>query len=348
MGRHPEIFVITMSVVLSAASVVVAQDAGEAAGPETLATGPSTLATGPSTLAAGPATIATGPTTLATGPSTSVPLPSATVPIPSGTVPIPPGTVPIPSGTVPIPPGTVPIPADLQQGTGTTAGNAGSVDITNAVVLSIDPQQRQLVIRNELGNTRTVVLGDNLAGFSGITPGDSVVLSLQRQPTGLDRVLSISLGGIVPSQSVPAGPAVSASLPAGTATAGSALASGTAGALRVFSDRVATLSDQAAQVDRLWSRLRGVCDVSVDGDYSSSREWLSLWEGQARVDLSSGTCRDLYDQVISAGEAVNTGMAEAEDQARRADLLPGAVRQTQQAFRMDWLGWGSAPPARLG
>ncbi len=82
-----------------------------------------------------------------------------------------------------------------------------------------------------------------------------------------------------------------------------------------------------------------------DGAYAGSREWLSLWES-VQVDTSSGYCRDLFNQIVGRGQSVNAAMAAAETDARRS-LEPGAIREIQRQYSLEWHGWGSTPPKRL-
>ena len=194
-----------------------------------------------------------------------------------------------------------------------SAQSPQSLTMTNAEVVSVDPSQRIMVIRNTQGKNQTVELDDQLAGFGGIRPGDKVVLSLRKGP-GRDRVMSISKGGA----SAPASESRAVTSSGGLRRRRNPLRRtrprarrrclASQASVNAYSDRVATLAQQANEVDRLWGEFRNVCNVSVDAHYDS-REWVSLWDKQARVDLSSGSCRDLYNQILTAGETVNAGMA---------------------------------------
>jgi hypothetical protein len=217
------------------------------------------------------------------------------------------------------------------------AQDSRTLTFTNAEVVSINTLQRTMVIRNTQGKQQTVELDDQLAGFPELKPGDQVVLSLRNAP-GRSRIRAISKSvATVPVRQPPV-----ATAPAVETTDAS-----DAGALRSYTDRVAAMAQQANQVDRLWSDFRTQCDVTVDNTYESAREWVSLWDADARIDTSSGTCRDLFNQVIAAGETVNAGMAAAEESARQAGLAPGDLREVRRRYSMDWDGWGRVAPERL-
>jgi hypothetical protein len=130
------------------------------------------------------------------------------------------------------------------------------------------------------------------------------------------------------------------------ATPTKAAAVDTAALARGFADRTAAIAEQANRVDPLWRSFREGCDVKVSGQYEGGREWLSLWDTQAKADLSSGFCRDLFDQIVNAGSDVNKSMAAAEEGVRTS-LLPGAIREIRRRYSMDWDGWGRQAPAML-
>jgi hypothetical protein len=230
-----------------------------------------------------------------------------------------------------------------------SAQSPQSLTMTNAEVVSVDPSQRIMVIRNTEGKDQTVELDDQLAGFSGIRAGDKVVLSLRKGP-GRDRVMSITKGGAkAPAAETravtPAPGAAVVTSPGGTVE--TTVVTPAQASLNAYADRVAALAQQASEVDRLWGEFRSICNVIVDAHYDS-REWMSLWDKQARVDLSSGSCRDLYNQILTAGGTVSAGMAAAEESAKKAGLIPGDLRQVRQRYSMDWGGWGRTPPEPTG
>ena len=214
---------------------------------------------------------------------------------------------------------------------------------TNAEVVKVRTQERLLVIRNNEGVEQTLQLDDQVAGLADIKAGDQVILTLHGDP-GRPRVSSISKteaasrsgvrtarGGVRPAPPVPA------------------VAEETDGEARATSDefdqRVANLAQQAIRVDSLWNTFRTSCNVTMRAGtaYEDSRQWLSLWDTAAQVDLSSGQCRDLYNQIVGLGQAVNVGMADAEDQARRA-LSPGQMRDIERRHLLEWGSWGRSAP----
>jgi hypothetical protein len=204
---------------------------------------------------------------------------------------------------------------------------------TNARVVSIDVLDRTFVIRQSDGVRQTVELDDSVGGFGDVRVGDEVILELRGEP-GRPRASSITRSVASPARATrSAGPL--APLPGPSRQS----------AADAFTRQVADLAAEAARVDRLWSAFRSSCGADVGGQYDGGREWFSLWANDVRADLSSGYCRDLYNQIVGAGEAVMRGMARAEDAARRS-LQPGDIRDARQRYSMDWDGWNRPAPER--
>jgi hypothetical protein len=229
---------------------------------------------------------------------------------------------------------------------GASAREAQSPDTpsyTTAKVVSIDVQNRMLVIRGSDGKAQTAKLDDNVAGFPvGIRAGDQVIVSLRSEP-GMPRITSIVKS--VPPTGRATVPAPQPTSQAQATPAPVVLLGADSPAGRAFDERIAAIALDANRVDGLWSAFRNSCDVKLTGSYSGSREWTSLWTNSARSDLSSGFCRDLFNQIVGLGDTVSRAMAAAEDGVRET-LLPGAIREIRVRHSMDFSGWGSPAPER--
>lgn len=217
-----------------------------------------------------------------------------------------------------------------------TASAQGTPTYTNGRVVSLDPAQRIVVVEIAGGEKQRLELDDNAAGFGDIKSGDRVLLMINGAP-GRQRVSNISKV----TASLPQ-PATAA--PRATPTRVEKREAEAAG--RVFSERLAAVAPQAGRVDSLWSTFKDSCEATLSTRYDDGREWFGLWDGQARADLSSGFCRDLYNQILGQGETVKSQMAAAEDVARRS-LAPGSIREIRQRYALDWEGWDMSQPERL-
>ena len=206
---------------------------------------------------------------------------------------------------------------------------------TNAEVVKVRAQERLLVIKNTDGVEQTLELDDHVAGIGELRPGDRVILTL-RGEAGRSRVESFSKSEASQTRaaSQPQRPRAVVDDTGAETRAGDA-----------FEARVAALAAQSVRVDGLWSSFRTSCNVLLRGGaaYDGARPWLSLWDGAAQVDLSSGNCRDMYNQIVSLGQAVNEAMADAEDAAGRV-LSPGRIREIERRHSLEWGGWGRGAP----
>ena len=219
------------------------------------------------------------------------------------------------------------------EGASTLMAQASTPKYTNAEVVTIKAQERLLVVRTNEGAEQTLELDDQVVGFGDLRPGDRVILTLRGEP-GRARIEAFSKAAAPPARVQ------------STETSKAVVASTTeeVRAEEAFEERVATLAQQASRVDNLWNGFRTSCNVTLrGGDYEGAREWLSLWDEQAQVDLSSGTCRDLFNQIVGLGQSVNSGMVAAENTAR-AKLEPGQIREIQRRHSLDWAGWGRTAP----
>jgi hypothetical protein len=233
------------------------------------------------------------------------------------------------------------VPAAANQG----ASNQGTPTYVTAQVVSLDVQNRMLVIRTGEGRQQRVELDDHVAGLQGIKPGDRVIVTMRGEPA-MARVSAIAKSPLPAPAKLPAAGRINTSgrvtpAPAQSPPSPSAEAAQSA----VFAERVAALAQEATRIDSLWTAFRTTCNVNVTARYDGAREWLALWDNSLSVDLSNGFCRDLYNQIIGAGVTVSEGMASAEETAR-AGLLPGTMREIRRRYSMDWERWGHKPPER--
>jgi hypothetical protein len=220
---------------------------------------------------------------------------------------------------------------------------------TNAEIVSIHAQQRTIVVRNNDGTQQRLDLDDPVAGLADLRAGDRVILTLRGDPAR-PRVQAIVKSTKTEARAETRPDSAVTAIEQGTDGAVPAIDQATDDeqlrAAQAYSRRVADLAGEASRVDGLWTGFRTNCRVTLsDSAYEGSREWLSLWDS-VQVDLSSGYCRDLFNQIVGRGQSVNSAMAAAESEARRV-LEPGTIREIQRQYSLEWSGWGRTPPRRL-
>jgi hypothetical protein len=224
--------------------------------------------------------------------------------------------------------------------TGGWASGQAATTYANVKIVSMDPTTRLVVIQNSSGDQETLELDDSVAGMEGVTAGDDVIMAVRGEP-GRRRISAITKALGRP-KATPTSPARPEEPAAATRAAG-----GHVEGLMRFTEQVAALSRQAQPIDALWSEFTSACAAKTSGSVEGARPWFGLWDGRVKADLSSGFCRDLFNQIVSSGESVKSGMAAAEEVAGKS-LIPGEIRDVRRLHGMDWDGWALRAPEKLG
>ena len=102
---------------------------------------------------------------------------------------------------------------------------------------------------------------------------------------------------------------------------------------RDFSGRVASAEQAAAQLDLAWTRFRSGCYKStIRGSYD--REWFAVFvPGGLPTDAAAG-CVDYYQSLQTEITRFRDFMRTAVQDARRANVLPGTIRDTLRSKRL--------------
>lgn len=106
---------------------------------------------------------------------------------------------------------------------------------------------------------------------------------------------------------------------------------------RDFEAAVTRFAAEARAVDSVYARYRAACPptrASEDG----SRPWFDLWNGTA-VTESGSACAPMLDEISRLGAPIRAGMLAAHEAARKAWVLPGAMREIRRRHSMEWSGW---------
>jgi hypothetical protein len=206
----------------------------------------------------------------------------------------------------------------------------------NAEVVSIDPATRLVVIKGSTGAQETLEFDDGLVGPAGVKAGDRVIMTVRGEP-GRRRVSAITKMTGKPT----------AARPRSSATPGATSADPSRAEVRQhFANQVASLSQQAGAVDGVWASFASSCDAKPSSRVEGGRDWFGLWDGRVKADLSGGFCRDLFNQIVTAGEGIKRAMASAEDVARKS-MDAGEVRDIRTLNSMEWDGWELPAPDKL-
>jgi hypothetical protein len=240
----------------------------------------------------------------------------------------------------------------------------------NAEVVRTDPSASTITIRSESGETVLQVEGAARAALPDLRESDKVIVTYRvvDDAAGERRVV-VQLRPASPSSGEP-GPAPRAAAvavppartietpaPAATVavrttptappTAGGVVQTGAGpvavtasqlDALRLsaatdFEVTIAGLATQANAVDGLWLGFQESC-LAEPPPTNRSRGWFQLLDGTVPEPGQDG-CRQQYEEIIRRGERLREAVKLAEDTARKAEVVPGVLRETLERHRLD-------------
>jgi S1-C subfamily serine protease len=104
-----------------------------------------------------------------------------------------------------------------------------------------------------------------------------------------------------------------------------------------FVRRVGAAEQAAQQIDTIWQRFRASCYKSpIRGSYD--REWFAMFTPGAIPGDAAAGCIEYFQEMQGATGKFREYMRTAVQDARRANVLPGTIRETLRGKRLnhDW------------
>lgn len=105
-------------------------------------------------------------------------------------------------------------------------------------------------------------------------------------------------------------------------------------ASRDFDMAVAVVAARASEVDRAWVAYRSQCVTSTVPLNNRAREWFAVLDGSL-IGPTEDVCESSYNEVARLAQGVQASLDMARDTARRADVLPGRMRDVLQRYNLD-------------
>jgi hypothetical protein len=103
-----------------------------------------------------------------------------------------------------------------------------------------------------------------------------------------------------------------------------------------FRAAMSTARRHADQVDEYWNARAAKCVANAST--TGNRVWLALFEPNGFA-LSGLDCQDWFRSLQGYAQHVRTEVTNASEQARRAGVYPGVVRDVRREHRLEWAGW---------
>ena len=132
-------------------------------------------------------------------------------------------------------------------------------------------------------------------------------------------------------------PVLNAVLPPAVAKA--PLSNEEVGAMRVYGERdldnaAVVLAAYANEIDGVWARYLNGCLGGFTSESTTGRQWFLVLDGRVRTP-NDDACRSTYTSLVSMATGWETQLGVVVDAARKADVLPGRIRETLDRHRID-------------
>jgi S1-C subfamily serine protease len=105
-----------------------------------------------------------------------------------------------------------------------------------------------------------------------------------------------------------------------------------------FEVAVQILAQRADGVDTQWQRYRLACGAQSASGASDGRDWFGIWTESTSVRDPGSACGGFRTDLVSVAAGIRLAMQQAEENARRAGVYPGVVREIRKKYLMYWSG----------
>jgi S1-C subfamily serine protease len=105
-----------------------------------------------------------------------------------------------------------------------------------------------------------------------------------------------------------------------------------------FQQAMQMAAQRADQVDAQWKRLQSNCMVNP-ATSDAQREWFVLRDQNVSFKTADAGCSSFAADLREYVRQFSTFMAQAGEDARRAGVYPGSLRDARRRHRLDWSGW---------
>ena len=144
---------------------------------------------------------------------------------------------------------------------------------------------------------------------------------------------------LIEGRAVPTGLGTSQapSLRAGLGSASETETARRAGAAR-FDQALQQAAQRAEQIDAQFNRFTSSCLVTTLS-HDGQRDWFVYRDQAPSFKTLDTWCTSFAGDLQGFARQFSTVMAEASEQARRAGVYPGTLRDTRRKYQLDWTGW---------
>jgi len=106
-----------------------------------------------------------------------------------------------------------------------------------------------------------------------------------------------------------------------------------------YERNLVALTRQADQIDTAWENFQRNCLVNPTSAGDAQRSWFPLRDAPPSFKTADVWCANRLDTITGSIRDFARAMREAGEQARRAGVYPGVLREVRRKYRFDWTGW---------
>ena len=105
-----------------------------------------------------------------------------------------------------------------------------------------------------------------------------------------------------------------------------------------FAQAMQMAADRADQVDTQWKKLSSNCLLAPMAS-DAQRPWFVLRDQPATFTTGDAWCGSFAGDIRTYVRQFSTFMAQVSEDARKAGVYPGIMRDARRKHRLDWSGW---------
>jgi hypothetical protein len=106
-----------------------------------------------------------------------------------------------------------------------------------------------------------------------------------------------------------------------------------------YERNVMVLARRAEQIDGAWQNFQRNCLVNPLPTSDAQRPWFTMRDAPPTFETADIWCANTSADLRGHVREFARVMSEAGEQARRAGVYPGVLRDVRRKYRIDWTGW---------
>jgi S1-C subfamily serine protease len=106
-----------------------------------------------------------------------------------------------------------------------------------------------------------------------------------------------------------------------------------------YERQMQALARAADQLDGSWKNFQKNCSLNSFSTGDAQREWFAMRDQPPTFKAADVWCGGYLQDLLNRVADYSRAMAQSGEQARRAGVYPGALREIRRRYRVDWTGW---------